>query len=165
MSRAHLEKRAISWLGRLPIMAKPREAVLHECRFCLQKVQSKHCVDIFTPSSVRNNLPGILSSIFDLPVSQSTQISSYVCQTCRNRSNSLHNKLLAMRSMGHKSYQIALGSSAVIKHGQKRPKDTSSGLDISPDTQKSQPPRKVRAGMGKRLIFCGKITQFTRIMY
>lgn len=67
--------------------------------------------------------------------------------------------------MGHKSYQIALGSSAVIKHGQKRPKDTSSGLDISPDTQKSQPPRKVRAGMGKRLVFCGKITQFTRIMY
>ena len=131
---------------------------LLECRFCLGKVQPKHCVGLFTPLSIRNQLPKILSSIFDLPVSPSTQHSPYICQTCRHKANSLHNKLHALRSMGKNSYQSKISPSSMGKQGQKRPKDTSQGGlgVVSPDTLKSQPPKK-QPGLGKRLDLRGEL--------
>ena len=134
---------------------------LVECRFCLGKVQYKHCTGIFTPLSIRNRLPEILSSIFDLPVAHSSQYSPYICQTCRNRANSVHAKLQALRLMGQKNYQAKIEpsfTSNVAKQGQKRPKDTSGGPSISPDTLKSQPhAKKLRPGLGKRLDFRGEL--------
>lgn len=132
---------------------------LVECRFCLGKVQYKHCVGLFTPLSIKNRMPEILSSIFDLPVSHSTQHSPYICQTCKNQATSVHAKLQALRSMGQKSYQAKTGSSStlsVAKQGQKRAKDTSGGPGVSPDTMRSQPPKKLRPGLGKRLDFRGE---------
>ena len=61
--------------------------------------------------------------------------------------------------MGQKSYQAKTGSSStlsVAKQGQKRAKDTSDGPGVSPDTMTSQPPKKLRPGLGKRLDFRGE---------
>ena len=114
----------------------------------------KACIGLFTTTSIQTKLCTILSATFDLPVAPSRYHSSHACRTCRDQAKSVYNKLEELRSMARKSYEASSHSTVVAHQGHKRTKDTSSGPDVSPETLKAQPPRKMRPG--KRLIFSCK---------
>ncbi len=124
------------------------------CRLCCSTaaIKNRRYKQLFSSKSLQENIPGRLSIVLDLPVSDSDGLSKIVCLICMKKVESIE----AFRLLARHSYQkqAAKLGSPVRSAPKKRTKDTS-GSGASPFTVSSRPSAKRSTiGMrGKRLAF------------
>ena len=105
------------------------------CRFCVQKISSKHSVSLFKSENFQQALGWkSCSPLLDMLVEANDGFSQVICERCKRRLVRLEKaseELSDFRKLAHDSYQSFLPRSSL-----KRTKKTSAMVGISPDTQK-----------------------------
>ena len=119
------------------------------CRLCLQSVETKHSVGLFTVQGIEQKLAARLSSLLLVSILPNDGLSMHLCSKCKNAAVGVEQKLQELQGMAQRSYQIMHKSNAGSIHMlltasvcRKRPKDTSGGPFVSPYTARVQPPAK-----------------------
>ena len=137
------------------------------CRLCCSSSSSTRCSALFSKEAIQRDLPGRLSNLLQLPVSDSDGLSSYLCRTCMSKFTTVESKLESFRSMAKAGYEKGRQESQVpissfcgsnpplaSTAARKRTKDTS-GLEASPHTARlGQLAKRFTVGTpGRRLTF------------
>ena len=76
------------------------------CRICLGKAEHPHYCSIFSNGSLQKNIPGRLSKLLDITISQDDAgYPSRVCRGCMSRFYSLEKSLEELREKAMNSYR------------------------------------------------------------
>ena len=108
------------------------------CCLCLQSVEMKHTIGLFTVQGVEPKLAARLSSLLLVSILPDDDLSMHLCCKCKNAAIGVEQKLQELQGMAQHSYQImhkanagsiyTLLTASVCK---KHPKDMSGGPFIS----------------------------------
>ena len=75
------------------------------CRLCCSSSSSTRCSALFSKEAIQRDLPGRLSNLLQLPVSDSDGLSSYLCRSCMGKFTTVESKLESFRSMAKAGYE------------------------------------------------------------
>ena len=75
------------------------------CRLCCSSSSSTRCSALFSKEAIQRDLPGRLSNLLQLPVSDSDGLSSYLCRGCMGKFTTVESKLESFRSMAKAGYE------------------------------------------------------------
>ena len=134
----------------------------HSCRLCSNAVAPMVSVALFSRESQRAEIPGRLSRVLDLPITESDGLSKYICRPCKRKFIAAE----SFRAMARSAYdkRVFADSQTPEAHPtcpeaqpsgtRKRPKSTS-GVDVSPTTSQARPAAKrtTTGTPGRRLCF------------
>ena len=110
------------------------------CRLCVQKISSKHSVNLFRNENFQQSLAARVVALLDVPVEANDGISQVICERCKRRLVRLEKaaeELTDFRKLASDNYQSFLPRPSL-----KCTKETSAMVGVSPDTQKARPPPK-----------------------
>ena len=120
------------------------------CRLCCTETKQNHSISLFSPSSVKSDLPGRLSRLAEVPVREDDDLSKYICRVCRNNFLSLEKKLQEFRAKAHSSCSPRQAAPS----SRKRVKDTAGAEGVSPHTAHSRP--RAKRPVVSRVLFPDK---------
>ena len=103
------------------------------CRLCLGKAERPHFTSLFSGNSLSQDLPGRVSRISGVPISQHDGYPDRLCRSCMSKFTSLEKAMAKFQEVAKASYSTL---------SRKRPKETSSDTGVSPHTARSRPPAK-----------------------
>ena len=75
------------------------------CHLCCSSSSSTRCSALFSKEAIQRDLPGRLSNLLQLPVSDSDGLSSYLCRSCMGKFTTVESKLESFRSMAKAGYE------------------------------------------------------------
>ena len=84
-------------------MASMKASAMVVCRLCCAEVKQNHSVPLFTPSSLKLDLPGRLSRLAEVSIEEVDGLSKDICRTCKNSFISLEKKFEEFRAKAHSS--------------------------------------------------------------
>ena len=123
-------------------------ARLVACRLCGESTASTNSVFLFSNLSKERRWAQRISGLLEVPVEEDTA-PSHICGRCKTRVLSLERALADLESF-KETARLALehctstsNSHETASHGQKRRKQTSGEVGMSPDTLREQPLSKV----------------------
>ena len=76
------------------------------CRLCLQSVEAKHSVGIFTEQGIKQKLAARLASLLLVSILPDDCLSKHLCSNCKNAAVCVEQKLQELQGMAQRSYQI-----------------------------------------------------------
>ncbi len=118
------------------------------CRLCCAEVIRTHSVSLFSPLSIKSDLPGRLSRLAEVPVDPDDGLSKYLCRLCREKLT----KLEEFRAKAHSCYRSSPRQAE--PSSRKRVKSTSGAAGVSPHTAQSRP--RAKRPVANRVLFLDK---------
>ena len=86
------------------------------CRLCLQSVETKHSVSLFTAQGIEQKLAARLSSLLLVSILPDDGLSMHLCRKCKNAAVGVEQKLQELQGMAQRCYQIMHKSNAGSIH-------------------------------------------------
>ena len=113
-------------------------ASISTCRLCFSQVNQKHCISLFSSSSLKTDLPGRFSRLAQVPVEPNDGLSWYLCRNCRGKFLTLETKLQEFRQKA----QSTCSPQQAAPCSRKRVKATAGTDGVSPHTALARPKSK-----------------------
>ena len=140
-------------------MASMMAPTMVVCRLCCAEVKQNHSISLFSPPSLKLDLPGRLSRLAEASVEEVDGLSRYICRSCNFIS--LEKKLQEFRATVHSS----CSPKRTEPSSRKRAKETAGAEGVSPHTAQARPKAKCPVG---RVLFSDKenaYSQQSRCLY
>ena len=111
------------------------------CRLCRASIASGSAVCPFSQTAVRQNLPGRITDLLDVPIAAKDSLPQHICNKCKRKLERLEKaakELEDFRTQASSNHTILASTRRELKHT----KETSASVGMSPDTAKSRPASK-----------------------
>ena len=111
------------------------------CRLSRASIASGSAVCLFSQVAVRQNLPGRITDLLDVPIAAKDGLPQHICHKCKRKLERLEKaaeELEDFRTQASSNHTILASTRRELK----RTKETSTSVGMSPDTAKSRPASK-----------------------
>ena len=106
------------------------------CRLCRASIASGSDVCLFSQTVVRQNLPGRITDLLDVPIAAKDGLPQHICNKCKRKLERLEKaaeELEDFRTQASSNHTILASTRRELK----RIKETSASVGVSPDTAKT----------------------------